>query len=163
MTSVKLANGEHKSFEWVEVTHWTCSNEIGNMPGAILSNHPRHAAICLIHLRFFISDSMLPHIKCNNPFPTDNTPTHYFCYACEVSEVNFPAFALFVLSASIKFRRKSFGLLSPTFLIMNSFLFSHDSSVFVCFYLLAWVSSDVAWLAVCANVNRPNVPRNSRS
>ena len=161
MTSVKLANGEHKSFEWVEVTHWTCSNEIGNMPGAILSNHPRHAAICLIHLRFFISDSMLPHIKCNNPFPTDNTPTHYFCYARETSKGIFPAFALFVdkYQISAYFIRSLF----PPFLIMNSFLYSHDSPVFVCFYLLAWVSSDVAWLAVCANVNRPNVPRNSRS
>ena len=158
MTSVELANGEHKSFEWVEVTHWTCSNEIGNMPGAILSNHPRHAAICLIHLRFFISDSMLPHIKCNNPFPTDNTPTHYFCYAREVSKVNFPAFALFVDKYQI-----SFGLLSPHFLSWTHFHLVDDCFVFVCFYLLAWVSSDVAWLAVCANVNRPNVPRNSRS
>ena len=161
MTSVKLANGEHKSFEWVEVTHWTCSNEIGNMPGAILSNHPRHAAICLIHSRFFISDSMLPHIKCNNPFPTDNTPTYCFCYARETSKVNFPAFALFV----DKYQISAYFIWSPfpPFLIMNSFLYSHDSPVFVCFYLLAWVSSDVAWLAVCATVNRPNVPRNSRS
>ena len=162
MTSVELANGEHKSFEWVEVTHWTCSNEIGNMPGAILSNHPRHAAICLIHLRFFISDSMLPHIKCNNPFPTDNTPTHYFCYAREVSKVNFPAFALFVIKVS------NFGVFHlvsypPHFLSWTHFHLVDDCFVFVCFYLLAWVSLDVAWLAVCANVNRPNVPRNSRS
>ena len=134
MTSVKLANGEHKSFEWVEVTHWTCSNEIGNMPGAILSNHPRHAAICLIHLRFFISDSMLPHIKCNNPFPTDNTPTHYFCYARETSKVNFPAFALFVIKVS-NFIWSPF----PPFLIMNSFPFSRRLFC-ICLFLFACMS-----------------------
>ena len=134
MTSVELANGEHKSFEWVEVTHWTCSNEIGNMPGAILSNHPRHAAICLIHLRFFISDSMLPHIKCNNPFPTDNTPTHYFCYAREVSKVNFPAFALFVIKVS-NFIWSPF----PPFLIMNSFPFSRRLFC-ICLFLFACMS-----------------------
>ena len=134
MTSVELANGEHKSFEWVEVTHWTCSNEIGNMPGAILSNHPRHAAICLIHLRFFISDSMLPHIKCNNPFSTDNTPTHYFCYAREVSKVNFPAFALFVIKVS-NFIWSPF----PPFLIMNSFPFSRRLFC-ICLFLFACMS-----------------------